>query len=58
MGDRRGQPGKEGRPRSEDQLDAELGLARGAWLAAGLVYGAIETRGLRRNLVSFEIPAD
>jgi putrescine importer len=30
----------------------------GLWLAAGLVYGAIKTRGFRRNLVTFEVPAD
>jgi amino acid transporter len=29
-------------------------IAGGAWLAAGLVYGAVKTGGFRRNLVSFD----
>src|SRR5205823_301396 len=29
-------------------------VAGGAWLGAGVLYGAIKTRGFRRNLVSFE----
>jgi amino acid transporter len=33
-------------------------LAGGGWLLAGVVYGAIKTRGFRRNLVSFEIPPE
>jgi amino acid transporter len=33
-------------------------LAGGLWLAAGVIYGAVQTRGFRRNLVSFELPAD
>jgi len=33
-------------------------LAGGAWLLAGLVYGAIRTRGFRRNLVSFDVPPE
>jgi putrescine importer len=33
-------------------------LAGGAWLAAGLIYGAIQTRGFRRRLVSFDVPAE
>jgi hypothetical protein len=33
-------------------------LAGGAWLLAGVLYGAIKTRGFRRNLVSFEIPPE
>ena len=33
-------------------------LAGGAWLLAGLVYGAIRTKGFRRDLVSFEAPPD
>jgi putrescine importer len=28
------------------------------WLAAGVIYGAIKTRGFRRQMVSFEIPSD
>jgi predicted ABC-type sugar transport system permease subunit len=28
------------------------------WMAAGIVYGAIRTRGFRSQLVSFDIPAD
>ena len=33
-------------------------LAGGAWLAAGVLYGAWKTRGFRRNLVSFELPRE
>ncbi len=33
-------------------------LAGGAWLLAGVVYGAIKTRGFKRKLVSFEIPGE
>jgi len=33
-------------------------LAGGAWLGAGLLYGAVKTRGFRRNLVSFEVPPE
>jgi amino acid transporter len=33
-------------------------LAGGAWLLAGVLYGAIKTKGFRRNLVSFDIPAE
>jgi amino acid transporter len=33
-------------------------LAGGAWLLAGVAYGAIRTRGFRSNLVSFELPPD
>jgi putrescine importer len=33
-------------------------LAGGAWLAAGLIYGAVKTRGFRRNLVSFDVPPE
>jgi len=33
-------------------------LAGGAWLAAGLIYGAIKTGGFRRQLVSFDVPAE
>jgi putrescine importer len=29
-------------------------IAGGAWLAAGLIYGAIKTAGFRRDLVSFD----
>jgi putrescine importer len=31
-------------------------IAGGLWLAAGVIYGAIKTRGFRRNLVSFDVP--
>ncbi len=31
-------------------------LAGGVWLAAGLIYGAVRTRGFRRELVRFEAP--
>jgi putrescine importer len=30
----------------------------GLWLAAGVCYGAIQTRGFRRNLISFDVPHD
>jgi amino acid transporter len=33
-------------------------VAGGAWLAAGVIYGAIRTRGFRGRTVSFEIPSD
>jgi amino acid transporter len=33
-------------------------LAGGLWLAAGVIYGAIKTKGFRRNLMTFELPAD
>lgn len=39
-------------------LRTEAKLAGGAWLAAGLIYGAIRTRGFQRSLVSFDAPAD
>jgi putrescine importer len=33
-------------------------LAGSIWLAAGILYGAIKTRGFRRGLVSFEVPPE
>jgi amino acid transporter len=33
-------------------------LAGGAWVAVGLVYGAIKTGGFRRNLLTFKIPEE
>ena len=33
-------------------------IAGGIWLAAGVLYGAIKTRGFRRDLVSFELPPE
>jgi putrescine importer len=33
-------------------------LAGGAWLAVGVIYGLIRTRGFRRGAVSFELPPD
>lgn len=33
-------------------------IAGGAWLAAGLIYGALKTRGFRRQVVSFELPPE
>ena len=33
-------------------------VAGGLWLAAGVIYGAIKTRGFRREMVSFEMPSD
>jgi amino acid transporter len=31
-------------------------VAGGIWLGAGVLYGAIKTRGFRRDLVSFDVP--
>ncbi|HEX5473517.1 MAG TPA: APC family permease [Vicinamibacterales bacterium] len=33
-------------------------VAGGAWLVAGIAYGAVKTRGFRRQVVSFEIPPE
>jgi amino acid transporter len=33
-------------------------LAGGLWLGAGVLYGAIKTRGFRRTIVSFDLPPD
>ncbi len=33
-------------------------LAGTAWMAAGILYGAIKTKGFQSNLVRFEIPSD
>jgi len=33
-------------------------VAGGAWLAAGVIYGAIRTRGFRGRAISFEVPAE
>jgi len=33
-------------------------VAGGVWLAVGIIYGAIKTRGFRSQTVSFEIPSD
>ena len=33
-------------------------LAGGAWLLAGIVYGAIRTRGFTRNTTTFEAPPE
>jgi putrescine importer len=33
-------------------------LAGGLWLAAGIAYGAIQTRGFQRHLVTFDAPPD
>lgn len=33
-------------------------LAGGAWLAAGVIYGAIRTKGFRSALVSFDLPPE
>jgi amino acid transporter len=37
-------------------LRIQAQLAGLAWLAVGLIYGAIKTKGFRRNLVSFDVP--
>jgi putrescine importer len=33
-------------------------VAGGLWLGAGVLYGAIKTRGFRTNLVSFDLPPE
>jgi putrescine importer len=33
-------------------------VAGGIWLAAGVLYGAIKTRGFRQRAISFDVPAD
>lgn len=33
-------------------------VAGALWLGAGLIYGALKTRGFRRNLVSFDLPPE
>ena len=33
-------------------------LAGGMWMAAGIVYGAVKTKGFRGNLVQFDFPVD
>ena len=33
-------------------------VAGGAWLAAGMIYGAIKTRGFRTSVVAFEAPPE
>jgi hypothetical protein len=33
-------------------------LAGGLWLAAGVIYGAVKTRGFRSNMMSFEVPRE
>ncbi len=33
-------------------------IAGGIWMLAGIVYGAIKTRGFRGNVVQFDVPAD
>lgn len=39
-------------------LSAKAKIAGSIWMAAGIAFGAWKTRGFRRNLVSFEIPAE
>jgi putrescine importer len=33
-------------------------IAGGVWLAAGVLYGAIKTRGFRDRTISFDVPSD
>ncbi|RPI24094.1 MAG: APC family permease [Acidobacteria bacterium] len=33
-------------------------VAGAVWLAVGVIYGAIKTRGFRRGLISFEVPTE
>ena len=33
-------------------------VAGAIWLGAGVLYGAIQSRGFRRNLISFELPPE
>ncbi|MGH9577522.1 MAG: APC family permease, partial [Terriglobales bacterium] len=39
-------------------LSAPAKIAGGAWLAAGVLYGAIKTRGFKKDLVNFELPPE
>lgn len=39
-------------------LGSPAKIAGGIWLAAGLAYGAVKTGGFRRDLVSFDVPAE
>ena len=39
-------------------LSAPAKIAGGIWLAIGMVYGAIRTKGFRGNAFSFDTPAD
>ena len=38
-------------------LRPQAKLAGAAWLVVGVVYGAIRTKGFRRELVTFDAPA-
>jgi amino acid transporter len=39
-------------------LSMKAKVAGGIWLACGLIYGAVKTKGFRKNLISFEVPAE
>jgi putrescine importer len=39
-------------------LSTPAKAAGAAWLAVGIIYGAVKTRGFRASLVNFDIPAD
>ncbi len=39
-------------------LSTPAKIAGGIWLTVGIVYGAIRTRGFKRELVQFEVPAE
>jgi len=39
-------------------LSVPAKLVGAAWMAIGLGYGAVRTRGFRRDLITFEVPAD
>jgi hypothetical protein len=39
-------------------LSTPAKVAGAAWLAAGLIFGAIKTKGFRGELVDFELPPE
>jgi len=40
------------------RLNRPAQIVGGIWLAAGVIYGAIRTKGFRGNLVSFDVPPE
>ena len=39
-------------------LSTPAKIAGSIWMLAGIIFGAIKTRGFRGNLIDFEIPAE
>jgi amino acid transporter len=39
-------------------LDPHAKLLGGVWMAVGIAYGAVKTRGFKANLVNFDVPSD